>query len=94
MTPLELVAENTHKLWGGRFAGRTSPIMDAVNRSIGVVFRLWPFDVRLSKAWADGMHSNLGITSVYMQGIDSGEIIETVHARREPMLHVSASLRL
>ena len=27
-------------------------------------------------------HSNLGITSVYLQGIDSGEIIETVHARR------------
>ena len=27
-------------------------------------------------------HSDLGITSVYLQGIDSGEIIETVHARR------------
>ena len=37
-------------------------------------------------------HSNLGITSVYLQGIDSGEIIETVHARRAPMLPVSASL--
>jgi integrase len=37
-------------------------------------------------------HSNLGITSV--QGIDSGEIIETVHARRAPMIPVSASLRL
>jgi argininosuccinate lyase len=52
MTPLGLVGDATHKLWGGRFAGRTSPIMDAVNRSIGVDFRLWPFDVRLSKAWA------------------------------------------
>jgi site-specific recombinase XerD len=39
-------------------------------------------------------HSNLVITSVYLQGIDSGEIIETVHARRAPMLPVSASLRL
>ena len=38
-------------------------------------------------------HSNLGVTSVY-QGIDSGEIIETVHARRAPMIPVSASLRL
>jgi site-specific recombinase XerD len=36
-------------------------------------------------------HSNLGITSVYLQGIDSGEIIETVHARRPPMIPVSAS---
>jgi integrase len=39
-------------------------------------------------------HSDLGITSVYLQGIDSGEIIETVHARRAPMIPISASLRL
>jgi integrase len=26
-------------------------------------------------------HSNLGITSVYLQGLDNAEIIETVHAR-------------
>ena len=39
-------------------------------------------------------HSNLGITSVYLQGIDNGESIETVHARRAPMIPVSASLRL
>jgi site-specific recombinase XerD len=39
-------------------------------------------------------HSNLGITSVYLQGIDSGEIIETVHARRAPMIPVSVSLQL
>jgi site-specific recombinase XerD len=39
-------------------------------------------------------HSNLGITSVYLQGIDSGEIIETVHSRRAPMIPVSASLGL
>jgi integrase len=39
-------------------------------------------------------HSNLGITSVYLHGIDNAEIIETVHARRAPMVPVSASLRL
>jgi len=38
-------------------------------------------------------HSNLGITSVYLQGIDNAEIIETVHARRAPMIPASASLR-
>ena len=27
-------------------------------------------------------HANLGITSVYLQGIDNAEIIDTVHARR------------
>src|SRR3954470_19966780 len=39
-------------------------------------------------------HSNLGITSIYLQGIDNAEIIEAVHARRAPMVAVSASLRL
>jgi site-specific recombinase XerD len=29
-------------------------------------------------------HSNLGITSVYLQGIDNAEIIDTVHAGRAP----------
>ena len=38
-------------------------------------------------------HSNLGITSVYLQGIDNDEIIETVHARRQPMTPVSTTLR-
>jgi integrase len=39
-------------------------------------------------------HSNLGITSVYLQGIDNAEIINTVHARRVPMIPVSTALRL
>ena len=38
-------------------------------------------------------HSNLGITSIYLQGIDNAEIIETVHARRAPMIPVNTSLR-
>jgi integrase/recombinase XerD len=37
-------------------------------------------------------HSNLGITSVYLQGIDNAEIIETVHARRAPMVPVHVNL--
>jgi site-specific recombinase XerD len=39
-------------------------------------------------------HTNLGITSIYLQGIDSTEIIETVHARRPPMVPVDATLRI
>jgi hypothetical protein len=31
---------------------------------------------------------------MYLQGIDNAEIIEAVHARRGPMVPVSASLRL
>jgi argininosuccinate lyase len=45
----------SHKLWGGRFAGGPSPLLDALNRSIGTDFRLWPHDVRLSQAWARGL---------------------------------------
>ena len=39
-------------------------------------------------------HSHLGITGVYLQGIDNAEIIDTVHARRAPMIPVSTSLGL
>ena len=39
-------------------------------------------------------HSNHGITSDYLQGIDNAEIIDTVHARRAPMIPVSPSPRL
>src|SRR5215207_5084246 len=36
--------------------------------------------------------TNLGITSIYLQGIDNTEIIDTVHARRAPMVPVDRSL--
>ena len=45
----------SHKLWGGRFAGGPAPELEAVNRSIDVDFRLWPFDIQLSKAWASAL---------------------------------------
>ena len=39
-------------------------------------------------------HRNLGVTSIYLQGIDPDEIIETVHARRPPMIPASVGLEL
>ena len=39
-------------------------------------------------------HANLRVTSVYLQGIDSAEIINAVHARRAPVMPASAGLRL
>ncbi len=65
MTSLKLVSSEaqSHKLWGGRFSGDTAPALDALNRSIGTDFRLWPFDVRLSKAWAVALWS-AGVLSV------------------------------
>ena len=52
MTPAVATPPAGHRLWGGRFADRSAPALDALNRSIGVDFRLWPHDIRLSKAWA------------------------------------------
>jgi hypothetical protein len=37
---------------------------------------------------------NLGITSVYLQGIDDAEIIDTVHTRHPPVIPVRTSLPL
>ncbi len=39
-------------------------------------------------------HANLGITSIYLQGIDSAEIISTVHGRPSPTISASAGLRM
>lgn len=38
-------------------------------------------------------HSNLDMTSVYLQGIDNAEIIQAVHARSAPMVRVATSLK-
>ncbi|HEY7408589.1 MAG TPA: argininosuccinate lyase [Gemmatimonadaceae bacterium] len=51
-TAPQRAARGAHRLWGGRFASGPAPELDALNRSIGTDLRLWPFDVRLSKAWA------------------------------------------
>jgi integrase len=38
-------------------------------------------------------HAHLGITSIYLQGIDTREIVETVNHRRPPVIPASAGLR-
>jgi hypothetical protein len=39
-------------------------------------------------------HVNLGVTWVHLDGIDTAEIIATVHNRRPPMFSASAGLML
>jgi site-specific recombinase XerD len=39
-------------------------------------------------------HVNLGVTSGYLDGIDTAEIIDTVHNRRAPMISASAGLSI
>ncbi len=65
----------SHKLWGGRFTAGPSPLLEQVNRSIGVDFRLWPFDIRLSQAWAEALGAAGVIpvdeSRVLIQGLDA-----------------------
>jgi site-specific recombinase XerD len=37
-------------------------------------------------------HADLGVTSVYLQGIDNSEVVSTIHARRAPTMPASAGL--
>jgi site-specific recombinase XerD len=38
-------------------------------------------------------HANLGITSIYLQGIDNAEVIDIVHHRAAPVIPATAGLR-
>jgi site-specific recombinase XerD len=39
-------------------------------------------------------HTDLGVTSIYLQGIDNAEIINTINARHAPMMPASAGPKL
>ncbi|HEY7878361.1 MAG TPA: hypothetical protein VIC55_09050, partial [Gemmatimonadaceae bacterium] len=68
-----------HRLWGGRFAAESAPALEALNRSVGTDFRLWPHDVRASMAWAvalwdagvltleESQRLEMGLSSVHQQ---------------------------
>ncbi len=95
----------THQLWGGRFSGGPHPSLDAVNRSIGVDFRLWPHDVRLSKAWAAALaHAGVltksesaqivkgldGVAARIAHGAKPVATDEDVHTMIDRLLHEEA----
>lgn len=70
--PVTPAADATHKLWGGRFASGPHPLLDAVNRSIGTDCRLWPHDVRLSKAWARALGRTGVLSATDVEAIVDG----------------------
>jgi argininosuccinate lyase len=97
--------ENPHKLWGGRFSSGPHPALDAVNRSITLDFRLWPHDVRLSKAWAVALaHAGVltsreraqiakGLDAVTARIADGAKPVATdedVHTMIDRLLHEEA----
>ena len=94
---------DSHKLWGGRFAAPTAHALDALNRSIGTDFRLWPFDVQLSQAWASALAEAGVLTAEERDQIRGGlDVVaeklttgaqpdpsdEDVHTMIDRMLHV------
>lgn len=75
-------AARAHKLWGGRFGSGPAPEFDALNNSIGVDFRLWPYDIQASKAWAVALWGagvlTLDESKALERGLDAvGDRLET-----------------
>ncbi len=71
--------KSSHKLWGGRFGAGPTPEFDALNNSIGIDFRLWPYDIRLSKAWAVALWGAGVLTLEDSRAIERG--LDAVGAR-------------
>ena len=70
-----------HKLWGGRFGAGPAPEFDALNNSIGVDFRLWPYDIQASKAWAVALWGAGVLTLDESKALEHG--LDAVAARLE-----------
>ena len=60
----------------------------------GGAVEIAPEGVRLKVIQRQLGHTDLGVTSVYLQGIDNAEIINTIDARTPPMMPASAGLQL
>lgn len=101
---IELMTDTrkSHKLWGGRFSVPTAHALNALNRSIGVDFRLWSSDVRLSQAWAMALwgagvltleeskqieHGLTAVTDRLAAGAQPDPSDEDVHTMIDRMLH-------
>jgi argininosuccinate lyase len=83
-------AAKAHKLWGGRFKGAgTAPQFDALNNSIGVDIRLWPFDIELSKAWAMALYGAGVLTIAECKELERG--LDAVAQRLEAGIQPIAS---
>jgi argininosuccinate lyase len=77
----------SHKLWGGRFSTPTAAVLEALNRSIGTDYRLWPFDISLSQAWAVALWGAGVLTLEESKRIESGlaAVGQKIAAGTEPI---------
>lgn len=59
-------------LWGGPLEGRLAPAMETLNRSLDVDWRLWPHDVRGSRAWVRGLRGAGVLSAEEARRLDEG----------------------
>ncbi|TPX32277.1 argininosuccinate lyase [Synchytrium microbalum] len=64
-------------LWGGRFTGKTDPLMEAFNASFSFDQRMWSADIRGSQAYAKALSLNHIITPSERDALVSG--LDQVH---------------
>ena len=78
-------------MWGGRFEGRVDSTFDAVNRSLGIDYRLAQEDIRGSRAWAKALRRAAVLTEQERTSIDAAlmEIAEQTLADPELPRHAS-----
>lgn len=64
--------KQTNSMWGGRFSEQQSDIMEQINASIGIDWRLWPHDIRLSTVHAEMLGRQGIITKDEAQILQNG----------------------
>ncbi|CUS12273.1 unnamed protein product, partial [Tuber aestivum] len=69
---------DTTKLWGGRFTGKTDPLMTTYNESIHYDKRMYIADILGSKAYATSLHQRDIITAHELSELHRG--LDLVHA--------------
>ena len=69
---LKAAEKGTNKLWGGRFTGKTDPLMEKFNASISYDKRLWKADIQCSKAYATALSRANILTTAEKDAIHEG----------------------
>ncbi|XP_068187557.1 argininosuccinate lyase [Antennarius striatus] len=69
---MNMASTEETKLWGGRFVGKTDPIMEKFNASISYDQRMWDADVRGSKAYVKALEKANLVTTDEMNQILHG----------------------
>lgn len=61
-----------HRLWGGRFGSPPADALHALNRSIATDFRLWPYDIQLSRVWTTALLEARVLNETEARSIEAG----------------------